>query len=137
MGFPQKRFFNLQPLWYRKFITLFFKTMPNQKKTSSAGARKKKTYTARFKLDGAVESLKDGNAAEIARKYDLNPNLLYIWRDQLLEHGAKIFETAPNQAVNELKTKVSRLEQMLGKKEVELNLLKNFSDFYSSRNTPS
>lgn len=111
--------------------------MSNEKKAGAAGARKKKTYTAQFKLDRAVESLKDGHAAEIARKYDLNPNLLYLWRDQLLKHGAKIFETAPDQAVNELKTKVSRLEQMLGKKEVELNLLKNFSDFYSSRSTSS
>ena len=110
--------------------------MPNQKKTGSAGTRKKKTYTAQFKLERAIESLKGGNTAEIARKYDLNPNLLYLWRDQLVEHGAKIFETGPNQAFNELKTKVSHLEQMLGKKEVELSLLKNFSDFYSSRNTP-
>lgn len=110
--------------------------MANKTKACVTGARKKTSYTAQFKLDRAVESLKGDNAAEIARKYDLNPNLLYLWRDQLLKHGATIFETAPNQAVNELKTKVSRLEQMLGKKEVELNLLKNFSDFYSSRNTP-
>lgn len=110
--------------------------MSNETKVGSTGKRKKKTYTAQFKLDRAVESLKGGNAAEIARKYYLNPNLLYLWRDQLLEHGAKIFETAPNQEANELKTKVSRLEQMLGKKEVELNLIKNFSDFYSSRSTP-
>ncbi len=108
--------------------------MTNKKNLVQPGKRIKKTYTAQFKLDRAVESLKDGNAAEIARKYDLNPNLLYIWHDQLLEHGVKVFETGPNQVVNELKTKVSRLEQMLGKKEVELNLLKNFSDFYSSRN---
>lgn len=127
---------NLWPLWYCKFIILSSKTMTNKKNPVQPAKRTKKTYTAQFKLDRAVESLKGSNAAEIARKYDLNPNLLYLWRDQLLEHGAKIFETAPNQAVNELKTKVSRLEQMLGKKEVELNLLKNFSDFYSSRNTP-
>jgi transposase-like protein len=111
--------------------------MPNEKSPAKPAKKTKKTYTAQFKLDRAVESLKGNNAAEIARKYDLNPNLLYLWRDQLLEHGTKIFETAPNQEVNELKTKVSRLEQMLGKKEVELNLLKNFSDFYSSRSTSS
>lgn len=109
--------------------------MSNEKSPVQPAKRTKKNYTAQFKLERAVESLKGGNVAENARKYDLNPNLLYLWRDQLLEHGAKIFETAPNQEINELKTKVSRLEQMLGKKEVELNLLKNFSDFYSSRNT--
>jgi len=97
--------------------------------------RKKTSYTAQFKLDRALEAVQTNNISEIARKYDLNPNLLYLWRDQLVERGATVFETSPDQTVNELKSKVSRLEQMVGKKEVELNLLKNFSDFYSSRNT--
>jgi len=111
--------------------------MSNKKtETAKAGSKKKKSYTPQFKLDRVLDALsgKD-NISEIARKYDLNPNLIYIWRDQLIERGSKVFETSPDQIVNELKTKVSRLEQMLGKKEVELNLIKNFSDFYSSRNT--
>ena len=106
--------------------------MSNNKQVSS----KKKSYTPQFKLDRALEVVHTGNVSEIARKYGLNPNLLYLWRDRLIENGAGIFETTPDQAMGELKTKVSRLEQMLGKKEVELSLLKNFSDFYSSRNTP-
>jgi len=111
--------------------------MLNEKRTSSAGSKKKNTYTPQFKLDRVLDALcSDGNIAEIARKYNLNSNLIYIWRDQLIERGPKVFETAPDHIANELKTKVARLEQMLGKKEVELNLLKNFSDFYSSRNTP-
>lgn len=111
--------------------------MPNKKRTGSASSRKKNTYTPQFKLDRVLEVLRsDGNIAEIARKYNLNPNLIYMWRDQLIERGPKVFETAPDHIVQELKTKVARLEQMLGKKEVELGLLKNFSDFYSYRNTP-
>jgi transposase-like protein len=106
--------------------------MSNNKQVSS----KKKSYTPQFKLDRALEVVHTGNVSEIARKYGLNPNLLYLWRDRLIENGAGVFETTPDQAMGELKTKVSRLEQMLGKKEVELSLLKNFSDFYSSRNTP-
>lgn len=104
---------------------------------AKAVSKKKKTsYTPQFKLDRAIEAVRTNNISEIARKYNINPNLLYLWRDQIVERGASVFETAPDQTVNELKAKVSRLEQMIGKKEVELNLLKNFSDFYSSRNTP-
>jgi len=104
---------------------------------AKAAPKKKKTsYTPQFKLDRALEAIRTNNISEIARKYGLNPNLLYLWRDQLVERGASVFETAPDQEVGELKAKVGRLEQMIGKKEVELNLLKNFSDFYSSRNTP-
>lgn len=105
--------------------------------TAKAAPKKIKTsYTPQFKLDRSLEAVRTNNISEIARKYGLNPNLLYLWRDQLIERGAAIFATAPDQEVNQLKAKVGRLEQMLGKKEVELNLLKNFSDFYSSRNTP-
>jgi transposase-like protein len=108
---------------------------------SSAAAKavlkkKKTTYTPQFKLDRALEALRTNNISEIARKYQISSSLLYLWRDQLIERGASVFETAPDQEVNELKAKVGRLEQMIGKKEVELNLLKNFSDFYSSRNQP-
>jgi len=106
-------------------------------KTVNVGT-KKKSYTPQFKLDRALDALRgNGNISEIARKYALNANLLYLWRDQLIERGPQVFETAPDQIVNELKTKVVRLEQLLGKKEVELCLLKNFSDFYSSRSTPA
>ncbi len=104
--------------------------------TIKTGLRKKKNrYTAQFKLDRALEAVRTNNIAEIARKYGLNPNLLYLWRDQLIERGASIFETTPDQTIEELKSKVNRLEQMIGKKEVELSLLKNFSDFYASQNT--
>jgi len=112
--------------------------MPDTSSIAAKAAPKKKKniYTPQFKLDRALEAIRTNNISEIARKYQVNPNLLYIWRDQLIERGSSVFETAPNQEANELKAKVGRLEQMIGKKEVELNLLKNFSDFYSSRNTP-
>lgn len=109
--------------------------MSNEKKETIKIKTKKKSYTPQFKLDRSLDALRsNSNISEIARKYDLNANLLYIWRDQLIERGPQVFETTPDQIKNELKTKVARLEQMLGKKEVELNLLKNFSDFYSSQN---
>lgn len=112
--------------------------MSNAKLKTVEVRSRKKSYTPQFKLDRALDALRgNGNISDIARKYGLNANLLYLWRDQLIERGSHVFETAPDQVVNELKTKVARLEQMLGKKEVELNLLKNFSDFYSSRSTPS
>jgi len=109
----------------------------NSTTTRKVVPRKKNSYTPQFKFDRALDALRNSNIAETARKYGLNVNLLYLWRDQLVERGTGVYETTPDQTVNELKTKIARLEQMLGKKEVELNLLKNFSDFYSSRNTPS
>jgi len=129
---------NLRHMCYRKFIISTINSMSNEKnEATKTVSRKKNTYTPQFKLDRALDALKNSSSiSEIARKYNLSAKLIYLWRDLLIERGPKVFETAPDQNVNELKSKVARLEQMLGKKEVELSLLKNFSDFYSSRNTP-
>jgi len=42
------------------------------------------------------------------------------------EQGFHVFETSPDQQNKQLKNKIANLEQMVGKKEVELNLLKIF-----------
>ncbi|HOM77695.1 hypothetical protein KBG31_00080 [Patescibacteria group bacterium] len=41
-------------------------------------------------------------------------------------------ETTPDKEVNKLRKEKANLEQLVGKKETELNLLKNFSEFYQS-----
>jgi len=43
-----------------------------------------------------------------------------------------VFETKPDADVVKLKKRVKHLEQLLGKKEVELALIRNFADFYES-----
>lgn len=108
----------------------------NQYQSSAGSAtNKRKTYSPQFKLDRAIEAHRTNNLSEISRKYGINPNVISKWRAQVKDHGAKIFETVPDQQIAVLKNKITKLEQMLGKKEVELNLLKNFSDFYESQNT--
>ncbi len=97
--------------------------------------KNRKHYSAQFKIDRALETIKSNNLSDISRKYSVSVNVLSVWRSQLLERGAQIFETSPDKEKNILKNKIAKLEQMLGKKEVELSVLKNFSDFYESPNT--
>ncbi len=97
--------------------------------------RSRRKFSAQFKFDRALEAVKTDNLSEISRKYGVSVNVLSAWRLQLLKQGAQAFETSPDQEKNIMKNKIGKLEQMLGKKEVELNLLKNFSDFYESQNT--
>ncbi len=108
----------------------------SQNQLPAVQAKTRKSYAPQFKFERAVESIKSGNLSEISRKYAISVNILSMWRSALLEKGSQIFETSADQEKNELKAKVARLEQMVGKKEIELNLLKNFSDFYQSRNAP-
>jgi transposase-like protein len=95
---------------------------------------KRKQYTSQFKFDRAIEAIKTGNLSEVSRKYDIAVNVLSKWRSELLKKGAQTFVTTPDKEQKQLKTKIAKLEQMLGKKEVELSVLKNFSDFYESEN---
>jgi len=97
---------------------------------------KRTRYTPRFKFDRVVESLKKNSVSEIARQYGFGVNLLSKWRSDFLKGGHCFFETKPDAEITRLRKSVGNLEQMVGKKEVELNLLKNFSDFYQSRSGP-
>lgn len=101
---------------------------------STTGKTRKK-YTPQFKFNLAKEAIKSGNLSEISRKYGVSVNIISNWAKQLEDKGYYVFETAPDQENNQLKSKLVKLEQLVGKKEIELNLLKNFSDFYQSPNT--
>ena len=111
--------------------------MTNQNNTLVSGisAKKKKNYSPQFKLKLAIEAIKNNSLSEISRQYNVGPNVIYDWKKLLLEQGEHIFETTPNKESKKLKSKIAKLEQMIGKKEIELNLIKNFSDFYQSQNT--
>jgi len=96
----------------------------------------RKQYTPQFKFTLSVEAIQKNNLTQVARQYGVGVNVLSKWRTDLLEQGHKVFETKSDKEVGFLREQIGKLEQMLGKKEVELNLLKNFSNFYQSRNGP-
>lgn len=95
----------------------------------------RKQYTPDFKFKLVTESIKTDNVTATSRKYSVNFNLLLKWKNHFLSHGKEIFETTADKEKEDLKKKVADLERIVGKKEVELSLLKNFSDFYVSRKT--
>jgi transposase len=80
----------------------------------------------------ALAAIKSKQTAEVARKYGITAGLVSKWKKQLEEHGSTVFETTPDKENRELKKKVGKLEHIIGKKEVELALIKNFVDFYES-----
>jgi transposase-like protein len=82
-------------------------------------------YTAKFKFQVVLEALRRQKAdAEIARAYQGHPITLSKWKKEFLEKGAEVF--GGRDEVRASEQKISKLEQMLGQKEVELALLKNF-----------
>jgi len=102
-------------------------SFPKPKKT-------RKNYTPEFKFERAMEAIKKNSLSEVGRQYGIKPNVLGRWKDELLAKGKNIFTGDSGKEVDNQKKKIAKLEQIVGKKEVELNLLKNFSDFYESQN---
>lgn len=90
-------------------------------------------YKPELKFNIVLETIKEDNVSAVARKHSVNVNLVSRWRKEFLTQGEKIFRKNGVDEHRELKKKIADLERMLGKKEVELGLLKNFADFYGSR----
>ena len=85
----------------------------------------KKSYSAKLKFQVVLEALtSDKGDAEIARAYDVHPVSLSKWKRQFIDSGAQIFSLYDT--VKTYEARVSDLERLLGQKEVELALLKNF-----------
>ena len=88
-------------------------------------ATQSKSYTAKFKFQVVVETLKtERKDAEVARAFGVHPVTLSRWKAQFLEHGPEIF--SGKEAAQHYERKIAELERLLGRKEVELALLKNF-----------
>lgn len=84
-----------------------------------------KRYSAKFKFQLVLEALRrEGVEAEVARAYGVHPVSLSKWKKEFLEKGAEVF--GGSDQVEEYEKKISALERMVGQKEVEIALLKNF-----------
>lgn len=85
----------------------------------------KRTYSSDFKLQVVLEALQsEGTDAEVARAYDIHPVTLSNWKTKLKENGSKAF--GGSDELKQKKKKIAKLERMIGQKEVEIALLKNF-----------
>jgi len=60
----------------------------------------------------------------VAKVYGVHPNTVNAWKRTFLEKGAEVF--AQDSMVAEYERRIAELERLLGKKEVEIALFKNF-----------
>jgi transposase len=95
--------------------------------------KKLKSHPASFKFKVVLESFTSDNVAETARKYGIHPNQLSTWRSYFQEQGPNLFQADTSKRERELEKQVASLEQLLGKKELEIQLLKKYLDFYAPR----
>ena len=85
----------------------------------------RKRYSAKLKFQVVLEAITgEKTPGQIAKQYGIHPNSVGLWKKQFLERGAELF--AQDDSVQEYERRLADLEQLLGKKEVEIALLKNF-----------
>ncbi len=72
----------------------------------------------------AMEVLQsDRSLADIARAYDVHPVTVSKWKRHFEEHGAEVF--GGKEEIKTYEKRLADLERIVGKKEVEIALLKN------------
>ncbi len=88
--------------------------------------KKSKTYTPKFKFQLVLRSapgraLRGGDRPGLRRPPH---HYLQVEAPQFLEHSAEVFGS--NEEVERYEKRIAELERLVGQKEIELALLKNF-----------
>lgn len=85
----------------------------------------RKQYSPKLKFQIVLEALSgEKTPGQIAKQYGVHPNSVELWKKAFLEQGPELF--SKDSTVKEYERRIAELEQLLGKKEVEIALLKNF-----------
>lgn len=89
------------------------------------GRRPRVDRTPEEKWQIVQEGIKSGNVSETCRKHGISPSLLYRWRDEA-EEGAKAALGGRSAAAEtEKDRRIRQLERTLGRKSLEIEILKN------------
>ena len=96
------------------------------------GGRRRR-WSASEKLRIVEETLdEDASISVVARRNGVAPNLLYRWRRLMLEGGAVAVSTdddvTSNRAVRHMEDRIRELERQLGRKTLEVEILKEALD---------
>lgn len=84
-----------------------------------------KRYSPKLKFQIVLEILTGKKTeGQVAKAYGVHPNSVSTWKETFLEKGMEIF--SQDGTVAEYERRIAKLERLLGQKEVEISLLKNF-----------
>jgi len=82
-------------------------------------------YTPQFKFQVVMETFRSSKTiGQIAKAFRVHPITIHKWKKEFLEKGPEIF--GQKTTIHEYERKMRELERLIGQKEVEMALLKNF-----------
>ena len=87
---------------------------------------KRRKFTAGFKAQVAIEALKERDSlAELAKRFDVHPNMISKWKQEFVERSSEIFETARPE--DNFEAEREKLFAKIGRLEMERDWLKKIS----------
>ena len=87
---------------------------------------KRRKFTAGFKAQVAIEALKERESlAELAKRFEVHPNMISKWKQEFIDRSSEIFETAPPE--ENFEAEREKLFAKIGRLEVERDWLKKIS----------
>lgn len=94
-----------------------------------SGSQRRRRWSAAEKAQVVQETMQPGmSVSYIARKYDISASLIFTWRRRMKEGGIKAIqaddEVVAASELKKLKAHIRELERMLGKKTMEVEILK-------------
>lgn len=98
-------------------------------------ARPRRSFSPEFKLRVVQEVEQGESQAAVARKYDLSPHLIPLWRKALSTGRLGGEATGASSAeMQALQQQVAELQRLVGKKEEQIEFLKKTSRFLEQQN---
>lgn len=98
-------------------------------------ARKQRQYSAQFKLETVMETLRgEKPIAQICRDRQVTDSLVYKWRQEFLEKAPSVFESKQMAASthSDQAERIAELERLVGQLTMENALLKKGSSWLSA-----
>ena len=89
--------------------------------------KSRRKFSADFKTKVVIESLKEKNTIEeIARKYELHPNQITLWRKEFLSKAANVFASEGDHSSDKKQQEalLEKLYSQIGQQKVEIDWLK-------------
>lgn len=92
---------------------------------------KRRRHSAEFKFQVALEAAKGLKpASQLASIYEVHPNQISTWKQELLKGGADLFTTRGARQQREQEALQSELYEQIGRLQMELEWLKKKSARY-------
>jgi len=105
------------------------------------GVARRRRFPTELKLAVVAETMQPGmSVSYVARRHGLSPSLVFRWR-QLMSEGGKEAVRADDEVVaasevRRLEERVRELERLLGRKTMEVEILKEALDLARAKNRP-